>query len=209
MPCAASQPVAGRASPAMPVVYNAAVPQLSDEQRRRAEAAVALKFGGGGDGGVALGVGAKLMARMGFGAAEGSKGGLGRDEHVRRALTLLYPPLVPQSQQKPVWRAHGPIFKPDRHHESCIVAKAVVFRLQGSCILCPSMCILSWSELPKQRAEASPFSKVTISCNAESIHAVSANYSVDDWHAAGHRISRDCEGDARLTGPRVRGAAAA
>ena len=76
------QPSAGRVAAAVPVVYNAGVPQLSDEQRRRAEAAVAQKFGGGVDG-TGLGVGAKLMARMGFGASEGSKGGLGRNEHVR------------------------------------------------------------------------------------------------------------------------------
>ena len=88
MPCAVSQPAAGRAASVTPVVYNASVPQLSDEQRRRAEAAVALKFGGGADGG-GLGVGAKLMARMGFGASEGSKGGLGRDEHVRQTLNKV------------------------------------------------------------------------------------------------------------------------
>jgi hypothetical protein len=110
VPCAPLQPAATRTSPAVPVVYNAGVPQLSDEQRRRAEAAVALKFGGG----AGLGVGAKLMARMGFGASEGSKGGLGRDEHVRRALTQLQLPLVQQAQQSDCM--HGvPESKPGCH----------------------------------------------------------------------------------------------
>lgn len=53
--------------------------QLSEEERRRSEAAVQQRFGGthGVDN-----VGARLMAKMGFGTAEGSKGGLGRNEHV-------------------------------------------------------------------------------------------------------------------------------
>ena len=50
---------------------------------------MARKFGGGSDG-ADLGPGAKLMARMGFGAAEGSKGGLGIKENVRGSpWTLL------------------------------------------------------------------------------------------------------------------------
>ena len=83
------QPAAERAAAAAPAIYNAGVPLLDNAQRRRAEAAVALKFGGGSDG-ASLGVGAKLLARMGFGASEGSKGGLGRDEHVCRPHRTLY-----------------------------------------------------------------------------------------------------------------------
>jgi len=73
--------VAAAATTVKPAVYGAGMPQLSEEQRCRAEAAVARKFGGGGTG-TDVGVGAKLMARMGFGAAEGSRGGLGINEHV-------------------------------------------------------------------------------------------------------------------------------
>ena len=79
--CAVAQPVVAAVTTVKPAVYGAGVPQLSEEQRRRAEAAVARKFGAG-DGGADVGVGAKLMARMGFGATEGSKGGLGINEHV-------------------------------------------------------------------------------------------------------------------------------
>ena len=79
--CVMSQPAVAAMTAIKPAVYGAGMPQLSEEQRRRAEAAVARKFGGGGDG-AAIGVGARLMARLGFGATEGSKGGLGLNEHV-------------------------------------------------------------------------------------------------------------------------------
>jgi len=59
--------------------YNVTLPQLSEEEQRRSMAAVAQRFGGD----MANSVGARLLGKMGFGAAEGSKGGLGRNEHVR------------------------------------------------------------------------------------------------------------------------------
>ena len=79
---AVRQPKVAAAVTAKPAVYGAGVPALNEEQRQLAEAAVARKFGGGSDG-TEVGVGARLMARMGFGATEGSKGGLGINEHVR------------------------------------------------------------------------------------------------------------------------------
>ncbi len=53
--------------------------ELTEEEKQRAEQAV-QQFAGVGDG-----VGARLLAKMGFGASESSKGGLGRNEQVRFA----------------------------------------------------------------------------------------------------------------------------
>lgn len=54
-------------------------PELTEDERRRAENAV-QQVAQYGD---PSGVGARLLAKMGFGAVEGSKGGLGRNEQVR------------------------------------------------------------------------------------------------------------------------------
>ena len=52
---------------------------MSEEERRRSEAALQQLTQQAGD---VMGVGARLLGKMGFGAAEGSKGGLGRNEQV-------------------------------------------------------------------------------------------------------------------------------
>lgn len=59
-------------------IYSRPSIALSDEEARRSEVAV-QQFAGFGD---PSGIGAKLLSKMGFGAAEGSKGGLGRNEQV-------------------------------------------------------------------------------------------------------------------------------
>lgn len=71
--------MAGPEAPAKQPVYGVGA-QLSEDEKRRSEAAVQQRFGGAQG---VVNVGARLMAKMGFGSAEGSKGGLGRNEHVR------------------------------------------------------------------------------------------------------------------------------
>lgn len=64
--------------------YGVQLPQLSEEEQRRSEAAMQQRFGA--DPSIANSIGARLLGKMGFGAAEDSKGGLGRNEHVRGLL---------------------------------------------------------------------------------------------------------------------------
>ena len=68
------------------VGYGGQVPQLSEAERQRSAAAVQQRFGG--NPALANSIGARLLGKMGFGAAEDSKGGLGRNEHVS---TLISP----------------------------------------------------------------------------------------------------------------------
>ena len=62
--------------------YGGQVPQLSEAERQRSAAAVQQRFGG--NPALANSIGARLLGKMGFGASEDSKGGLGRNEHVRK-----------------------------------------------------------------------------------------------------------------------------
>ena len=61
--------------------YGVQLPQLSEAERQRSAAAMQQRFGA--DPALANSIGARLLGKMGFGAAEHSKGGLGRNEHVR------------------------------------------------------------------------------------------------------------------------------
>jgi hypothetical protein len=61
--------------------YGVQLPQLSEAERQRSAAAMQQRFGG--DPVLANSIGARLLGKMGFGASEDSKGGLGRNEHVR------------------------------------------------------------------------------------------------------------------------------
>jgi hypothetical protein len=69
--------------------YGGQVPQLSEAERLRSAAAVQQRFGG--NPALANSIGARLLGKMGFGAAEDSKGGLGRNEHVSElTLSLVF-----------------------------------------------------------------------------------------------------------------------
>lgn len=72
------------------------MPHLTEEERARSEAVVQQRFGS--TQGV-VNVGARMLAKMGFGAAEGSRGGLGRNEHVRYFDPLFHHPILHISNQ--------------------------------------------------------------------------------------------------------------
>lgn len=66
--------------------YGVQMPQLTEEQQKRQMALMQQRFGGNPE--LMNSVGAKLLGKMGFGAAEDSKGGLGRNEHVSAVWPL-------------------------------------------------------------------------------------------------------------------------